>query len=162
MAPMGSPAGTARTMRAGQQERWSRCQVSCYGEESPTAVDSAISIAILNDVFPFFPERDLPMAKKREPENSERKKYGVTPAEFIVAYSTSETAQEVSEKLKMPVPIVVARAATYRKNGVRLKKLRRRISRRVDVAELNSLIDRLARGETPEQVLASVKTNKKG
>jgi hypothetical protein len=96
--------------------------------------------------------------KKTKTDRPGRTKYAVTPAQFVAAWQMSDTVQEVSDKLKMPQPIVLARASTYRQSGVRLKKLRRRSRRGVDVAELNRLIDRLARGETPEQVLGTPKT----
>jgi hypothetical protein len=100
------------------------------------------------------------MAKKKtKSERPGRTKYDVTPAQFVAIWQTSETVQEVSDKLKMPEPIILARACSYRKAGVRLKKLKRKRKPGVDVDALNRLIDQIAEGETPEQVLGTSDQN---
>ncbi len=71
--------------------------------------------------------------------------YSVSPEEFIQAWQSSSSAQEVADKLKMPKPIVLARASTYRKAGVHIKKMPRVSNRRLDVAALNRLIEKLDR-----------------
>jgi hypothetical protein len=73
----------------------------------------------------------------------DRKTYNVTPEDFITVWQTSDSAQQVSDKLKMPKAIVLARASTYRQSGIRLKKMKRRNRRALDVAALNRLIDEL-------------------
>jgi hypothetical protein len=49
-------------------------------------------------------------------------------------WQSSETAQEVADKLKpMPLPIVLARASSYRKDGIHLKKLKKKPRRGLNV-----------------------------
>jgi hypothetical protein len=72
-----------------------------------------------------------------------RAEYGVTPEQFITAWQTSESADEVAEKLKMPKPIVHARASFYRQAGLKLKKMPRRSRKGLDVERLNRLIEEL-------------------
>src|SRR5205807_5198562 len=72
-------------------------------------------------------------APKPTPERAAgRTQYDVTAEQFVRAWQTSETAQEVADRLKMPKPIVLARASAYRKDGVKLKKLKRTSSRALD------------------------------
>lgn len=81
--------------------------------------------------------------------------YHVTPEEFILAWETSETVDEVVEKLgraakekgspAIPKDIILSRASTYRNSGVKLKKMRRRHGRPIDVEALNRLIMRISR-----------------
>lgn len=83
--------------------------------------------------------------------------YGVTAEQFIEAWQTSETVDEVCEKLKMPKPIVHARASGYREKGVLLKKMKRYANRGLDVDGLNALIARLNKKngvEEPEPAAA--------
>jgi biotin operon repressor len=68
-----------------------------------------------------------------------RRRYRVTPEEFVVAWQTSTSAQEVADKLKMPKANVLARACSYRKAGVQLKRMKRASGRRLNVERLNSL-----------------------
>jgi len=70
--------------------------------------------------------------------------YNVKANEFVWAWQTSETAAEVAERLGMPRPIVYARASSYRKRGVRLKKLKRSSPRGLNTDALNRLADALA------------------
>jgi hypothetical protein len=71
--------------------------------------------------------------------------YSVPAEDFIRAWQSASSAQEVADRLKMPKPIVLARAANYRKAGVHIKKMPRRSNRRLDVAALNKLIEQLDR-----------------
>jgi len=73
-----------------------------------------------------------------------RTEYNVSPEEFIRAWQTSASADEVAEKLKMPKPIVHARATTYRKAGVKLKSMPRKGQGKLDVDALNRLVEELA------------------
>jgi hypothetical protein len=66
-------------------------------------------------------------------------KYNVSAADFVRAWESSTDAAEVAAKLGMPRPLVNARAADYRRMGVKLKKLKRSNSRRLDVEALNKL-----------------------
>ncbi len=74
---------------------------------------------------------------------AQRADYNVSPEDFIRAWQSSETAQEVADKLKMPKAIVLARASKYRQDGVKLKKVKKRHKRKLDVAELNKMIEQL-------------------
>jgi hypothetical protein len=69
-----------------------------------------------------------------------RTEYNVTPEEFIKAWQTSDTPQEVADLLNMPKPIVLARASTYRAAGIKLKKMKRGNKRELNVDALNALI----------------------
>lgn len=81
------------------------------------------------------------MAKKKSQQDEGRTVYDVTPEEFIEAWQTSKDAQEVADKLKMPKPIVFARASKYRKQGINLKDHRSKRGRGIDVDKLNRLIE---------------------
>jgi hypothetical protein len=72
-------------------------------------------------------------------------RYNVSAEDFIRTWQTSESAEEVAEKLKMPVAIVHARASSYRSVGVKLKRMKRKAG--LDVAGLNALIEALAAGK---------------
>src|ERR1044071_4426535 len=48
-------------------------------------------------------------------DKPKRREYDCTPEEFVVAWQKSASAQEAAERLKMPKPIVCARATTYRR-----------------------------------------------
>ena len=78
------------------------------------------------------------MAKKNG-----RAKYGVTPEQFITAWQTSQSADEVADKLQMPKPIVLARVSCYRRAGLKLKKMPRRSGKGLDIERLNRLIEEL-------------------
>jgi hypothetical protein len=52
-------------------------------------------------------------------------------------------SEEVSDRLGMPKAIVLARASTYRQEGIRLKKMVRRNKNTLNVDELNKLIEEL-------------------
>lgn len=69
--------------------------------------------------------------------------YDVSPEQFVYAWQTSRSADEVAEKLKMPKPIVHARASSYREKGVPLKKMPRHTNRGLDLKGLNAIIERL-------------------
>ena len=76
--------------------------------------------------------------------HEERTRYPVTAADFVLCWNTSESADEVAEKLHMPKPIVQARVSNYRKRGIVMKKMRRKNARRVDVNLMNQMLEELA------------------
>ena len=76
--------------------------------------------------------------------------YNVSPEEFCRVWTESSSADEVSEKLKMPKPIVHARASSYREKGIPLKKMPRRKSKGLDVESLKALVESLNAGESIE------------
>jgi hypothetical protein len=98
---------------------------------------------------------EVAVAKKRVEENAsraeepqQRQHYNVTPQQFITAWQTSSSADEVAARLGMPKAIVLARASGYRQEGIRLKKMVRKNSKALNVAELNKLIEEIKkRGE---------------
>jgi hypothetical protein len=75
----------------------------------------------------------------------DRKAYDVPPEKFIEVWQTSNSADEVSQRLGMPKPIVHARASNYRQLGIKLKKMPRTPRHKLDVAHLNRLIEELDR-----------------
>ena len=75
------------------------------------------------------------------------KKYNVSASDFVRAWESSTDAAEVAAKVGMPRPLVNARAADYRRMGVKLKKLKRSNPRRLDVEALNKLTQQ---GTSPE------------
>jgi hypothetical protein len=77
------------------------------------------------------------------PTRSKRTEYNITPEQFVTAWEQSESADEVAKRLKMPKPIVLARASSYRHAGVKLKKMKRKSTRGLSVDALNAVIDRL-------------------
>jgi hypothetical protein len=79
------------------------------------------------------------MAKKA----TGRKDYGVTPEQFIRAWEKARSAQEVADELGMPKAIVLARASTYRADGIKLKKMKRGNRKSLDIKGLNKLIEDL-------------------
>lgn len=80
-----------------------------------------------------------------------RNSYDVTPEQFIFIWQTSETPQEAADKLKMPRPIVLARATGYRRRGIPLKAMPRRGRRTVDVEKLKRLAEELVGREQGRQ-----------
>lgn len=82
------------------------------------------------------------------PEAKARKKYNVSPEEFVVAWEESGSVDEVSSRLGMPKPNVTARASSYRAKGVTLKQMPRGGNRRLDVENLNDTAGRVARRST--------------
>ncbi len=72
-----------------------------------------------------------------------KKNYNLTQEEFIRVWETSNSADEVSKKTKMPKPIVLARVSNYRAAGINLKKMPRPPGRSLDVEGLNRLIDEI-------------------
>jgi hypothetical protein len=74
---------------------------------------------------------------------SARKSYSVSPEQFVKIWQMSGSATELAEKLKMPKPIVLARASGYRSAAVNLKKMPRKSNRNLDVAGLNSFIEEI-------------------
>jgi hypothetical protein len=72
-------------------------------------------------------------------------KYEVSQEEFVRVWQDAQSVDEVCERLKMRYGIVLARVSNYRRRGVRLKKMPRKNSRRVDVDKLNRLIEETAK-----------------
>ena len=95
------------------------------------------------------------MAKKKgkdvDKKSTGRAEYNVTPEKFIEVWESSETAQEVADRLGMPKPIVLARASTYRSLKIKLKKMKRESKRALNVDECNRLIERIRAGQSVEQ-----------
>jgi hypothetical protein len=84
--------------------------------------------------------RSLPLTEKKD---RSREQYDVSPEDFIRAWQTSQSADEVAEKLKMPKGIVHARASNYRTAGIRLKKMPRSRKNKLDVDALNKMIEEM-------------------
>lgn len=90
------------------------------------------------------------MAKKKAPAKKSSIKpkelpggKGPSPEDFVIAWNSSDSAQEVAEKLNWDIGLVHARASKYRKKGVKLKEHNARHGRALDVDRLNKLIDDL-------------------
>ena len=66
-----------------------------------------------------------------------------TNEQFIKAWMTSDTRQEVAEKLGVNQNTVYMRSNTLRKKGVQLPKLSQERKRGINVSQLNSLIKSL-------------------
>ena len=94
------------------------------------------------------PTNDTPESSLSAEKKPGRRKYNVSPEEFVTAWETSETPLEVATKLNMPKPIVLARASSYRAVGVRLNKMTRKRVDSLDIAGLNNLIAKLPREPT--------------
>ena len=78
------------------------------------------------------------------------KKKRVTAEEFVVAWQSAGTMDEVCESLEMKAGTAQVRASTYRKKGVNLKKFPKG-GKSFNVGALNALID-----TTPNPVLGNV------
>ncbi len=76
--------------------------------------------------------------------------YGVSATQFVGAWQRAKSVQEAADQLKMPNPIVLARASMYRKAGVKLKKMPRAGKSTLDIKALNQLIDDIASGNLIE------------
>lgn len=68
-----------------------------------------------------------------------RTDYNVSPEKFIEVWETSETAQEVADRLGMPRPIALARASFYRKNGIPLSPMGQGHARELDRETLTAI-----------------------
>jgi hypothetical protein len=66
--------------------------------------------------------------------------YDVPAEVFVRTWQEASSAQEVAEKLKMPKPIVHARASMYRGIGIKLKCMPRHRTQALDVKGLNAII----------------------
>jgi hypothetical protein len=55
-------------------------------------------------------------------------------------WQDASSTDEVCEKTKMPYGVVLARVSNYRRRGIRLKKMPRKNSRKVDVEKLNKIL----------------------
>src|SRR5262249_7960172 len=69
--------------------------------------------------------------------------YGVSPQLFIEVWEKSASVREAAQMLNMPKGIAQARAAGYRKQGVKLKRMPRWKTPALDVKGLNEFINRL-------------------
>ncbi len=85
--------------------------------------------------------------------------YEVPAQEFIRIWETSRDAEEVSQRTRMPIDIVHARASNYRKAGVKLKKLERKSKAGgLDVDGLNQLIKAIRSRSARERTEAASRT----
>lgn len=69
----------------------------------------------------------------------------VTPEEFVQAWQTSESLDEVAKRLGLYRSLCYSRAAHYRRKGVALKEFPRKAS--LDWAGLQRLAESLKQGE---------------
>jgi hypothetical protein len=76
------------------------------------------------------------------------KKKEITPADFVTAWQTSATLEEVSDRLQCSELAASQRARQFRKAGVNLKKMAAK--KGVNVQELNNLITHLQNGAPRE------------
>lgn len=92
-------------------------------------------------------------------------RYNVSPEDFIKAFQESNSPEEVSEKVNMPVKAVMARASAYRKQrkdgrpGIPLKYFPRKATgggggARLDLDNLRHLAESLAPAGSEEEVSA--------
>jgi hypothetical protein len=81
------------------------------------------------------------MARKKGTQT--RTEYGISQTKFVETWESSNSPEEVAEKLEMPKPVVIARASKYRKAGVKLKKMGKKSRRSIDVEALNRMIDEM-------------------
>jgi hypothetical protein len=77
--------------------------------------------------------------KKRDQEG--RTRYAVTPEQFALAWNESESAEEAAQRVDMPLPIVLARVSNYRKKGIKMKKMPRKDSRKLNVEKINQSVE---------------------
>jgi transposase len=80
-------------------------------------------------------------------KNKGRQEYNVSAEKFVETWQTSESAQEVADKLGMPKAVVHARVSNYREAGIKLKKMVRKSPRAMNVEALNKLCEQLLDGE---------------
>lgn len=104
------------------------------------------------------------IAAKPEAEDGGRKDYGIDRRTFIIAWVSSESVDEVHEKLAeraremnldpMPKPVILARASHYRDVGLKLPKFRpgRKVA---SVDEDNELIAEILAGKKVEMEKAA-------
>lgn len=83
---------------------------------------------------------------KKENQPKKRKKYDISAEDFCLLWSKCQSNDELVEELQkqfnvdMPKPIVMARAAGYRKKGINLKKMKRTPRNKIDADYLNKLM----------------------
>ena len=76
---------------------------------------------------------------------ADRKRYNVSPEEFVKAWQESKTVQEVADKLQMPRNLVLSRKSMYSKNrkdgspGVQLKTMAKVSKRTLNIDKLNEI-----------------------
>ncbi len=89
------------------------------------------------------------MAKKTvvTEEHKGKTDYNVSAEEFISAWEMGVqkgwVAQQIADHLGLPKPILLARACNYRKLGIKLSKVSKRLPSTLDVDNLNRLINHL-------------------
>jgi transposase len=76
--------------------------------------------------------------------------YNISAEEFVVAWQTSKSAQEVADRLGVPKPIVHARASAYQQAGIKLKHMPKGPRKRLDLEELNRLAEAALANATQE------------
>jgi hypothetical protein len=74
-----------------------------------------------------------PWPQRRE----ERTQYQISAEQFALTWNDSQSTDEACERLGMPRGIVLARVSNYRKRGIKMKKMPRKNSRRLDVDGIN-------------------------
>jgi hypothetical protein len=79
------------------------------------------------------------MSKKKAKKATKATRYGVTPEDFVKAWSTSSSIDEVMEKTNLPKNAVYSRVNSYRHKGVKLKRMQRQ-NKVVNVDALNSIV----------------------
>lgn len=77
------------------------------------------------------------MSKKKAKSKATR--YGVSPEEFVKAWASSTSIDEVIKKTGLPKNAVYSRVNSYRHKGVKLKKMQRP-NKVINVDELNKLV----------------------
>jgi hypothetical protein len=89
------------------------------------------------------------MSENSEKTRKTRTQYGFTRAQFVEAWESSNSPKEVAKKLsqvvskEVPVAIVAARKASYKKAGTNLKDMPRRGGGKLDVDAMNAQIAEL-------------------
>jgi hypothetical protein len=87
-------------------------------------------------VFPF----SMPITKGSE-LSMPRKKYDLSPEQFVETWEKSTSSQEAAGQLGMPQAIAHAQASAYRAQGIKLKKMPHG-PRPLDVEGLNRLVEK--------------------
>lgn len=72
-----------------------------------------------------------------------KKRQHTSPEDFIRAYQKCNSHQEVAEKLNVTQNTVYQRSLKFRKMGINLKMMERKQKSKIDVQDLNALIENL-------------------
>ncbi len=72
-----------------------------------------------------------------------KKRPHTSPEDFIRAYQKCNSHQEVAEKLNVTQNTVYQRSLKFRKMGINLKMMERKQKSKIDVQDLNALIENL-------------------